>query len=214
MKEKKCKTCGDYKTLDNFNKRSSSKDKLEYSCKICMCVVGKTYYNKYKKKVLKRTAEYYKNHKKEKAISGKIYEFKNKDKRAKQRRKRERDRRINDPLWRLVKIIRNLTYNSLIRKGYSKNTKTFEIIGLLKEDLLIYLNNNKYGFKFEDGLYDLDHIIATATAKTEQELLRLCHYKNLQLLPSEYNRRVKSDSDWNQTHFENWLLKNPQNSAL
>ena len=211
---KKCTVCKDYKNKSLFGKDRTRGDGLNCKCKECQSAVGKTHYKKYKEKILKRTREYGEKHKERRAITSKAYELRNKERRLKQRRIRDKKRKLNDPLYRLMKRLRNLTYNSLKRKGYSKKTRTYEIIGLSKEDLLIYLNNNKYGFRFEDGIYDLDHIIAVMTAESEEEIIKLCHYTNLQLLPSEYNRNIKSDNPWNQTHFENWLLKNPQNSAL
>ena len=33
----------------------------------------------------------------------------------------------------------------------------------------------------------IDHIVPLATATTENEVLKLCHYKNLQLLTAEDN---------------------------
>ena len=40
---------------------------------------------------------------------------------------------------------------------------------------------------------------------TEEELMELFRYENLQLLPSEYNQFVKRDNEWDQEDFEKWL---------
>jgi len=42
--------------------------------------------------------------------------------------------------------------------------------------------------------WDIDHIIPSSTAKTEDELIRLNHYTNLQPLCSYFNRVVKRDN--------------------
>jgi hypothetical protein len=40
--------------------------------------------------------------------------------------------------------------------------------------------------------WDIDHIIPLSTAKTEEEILKLNHYTNLQPLCSYTNRYIKS----------------------
>ena len=42
--------------------------------------------------------------------------------------------------------------------------------------------------------WDIDHIIPLSTAKTEEEVLKLNHYSNLQPLCSYYNRFIKKDN--------------------
>lgn len=47
---------------------------------------------------------------------------------------------------------------------------------------------NRYGREFQNGeAVHIDHIVPLATATTENDVLRLCHYKNLQLLTAEDN---------------------------
>jgi len=110
-------------------------------------------------------------------------------------------------------------YGSHLRRTYykidvKKKNRREEIRGCSDKYFLDYINNNPYGLIYGDEGIDLDHIIASSSAKTEEDVKRLHHYTNFQLLPSVYNRDIKSDNPWNQTHFEEWLLKNPQNSAL
>jgi hypothetical protein len=112
----------------------------------------------------------------------------------------------NDELFRLRHNIRTLIRQSIKNGGYSKNSKTIDIIGCSFEQLSEHLNNNPYGFKYEDKLYDVDHIIPISNASTEEEILKLNHYTNLQLLPSEYNRNIKKSSEWNPLDFEYYLI--------
>ncbi len=42
-------------------------------------------------------------------------------------------------------------------------------------------------------------------AKSENELLELNNYKNLQLLPLEYNRNIKKSNEWDPFDFELYL---------
>ena len=108
-----------------------------------------------------------------------------------------------DPLFKLTCSIRGAIRQSFKRSSYTKNSKTYQILGCSFEEVKQYLEN-----KFEDwmswdnrGLYngtpnygwDIDHIIPLASATTEDELIKLNHYSNLQPLCSYINRDIKKD---------------------
>ena len=91
--------------------------------------------------------------------------------------------------------------NSLRFNGYVKNSKTEDILGCAFEDFKLYLENkfepwmtwDNYG-KFNSELnygWDIDHIIPLDTAETEDDIIRLNHYTNLQPLCSYTNRHIK-----------------------
>ena len=71
------------------------------------------------------------------------------------------------------------------------NNKTFEIVGCTPQELKDHLEKHfKEGMTWENyGLYGwhIDHIIPLASAETEEELLKLFHYTNLQPLWAEEN---------------------------
>jgi hypothetical protein len=128
---------------------------------------------------------------------------KNKENILEKRRKVHSLRMKNDVLYRLSKNIRTSIRESLRIDGRKKSKRTEEILGCNIEDFKIYLES-----KFEDwmtwgnrGLYngeldygwDIDHITPLASAETEEELLRLNHYTNLQPLCSKVNRDIKRD---------------------
>jgi len=95
---------------------------------------------------------------------------------------------------------------SFKRKGYSKKTKTYDILGLTYEEFKLYLeskfeswmNWGNYGNP-KDGIlelsktWDIDHIIPLSSAKTENDIIKLNHYTNLQPLCSHINRNIKRD---------------------
>jgi hypothetical protein len=91
---------------------------------------------------------------------------------------------------------------STIRKSLKKNgKKTHDILGCSYNDFKIYLeskfehwmnweNRGLYNGDFDYG-WDIDHIIPISSAKTEEELIKLNHYTNLQPLCSKLNRDIK-----------------------
>jgi hypothetical protein len=76
-------------------------------------------------------------------------------------------------------------------KNYSEKKKkhTMEYVGcdihVLREHLQKQFND---GMTWENqGEWHIDHIIPLSSVKTEDELYKLCHYKNLQPLWAEDN---------------------------
>jgi hypothetical protein len=106
--------------------------------------------------------------------------------------------------YRLCKFkmgVRNLINSSLKRKGYTKKSRTQEILGCSFEEFKIHLeskfepwmnweNRGKIGNELNIG-WDLDHIIPLSSVKTEEEILKLNNYTNFQPLCSYTNRYIK-----------------------
>ena len=64
------------------------------------------------------------------------------------------------------------------------------------EEFKIYLENkftDKMCWENYGVVWDIDHIVPLSTAITEEDVLRLNHYTNLQPLDSYINRNVKKD---------------------
>jgi hypothetical protein len=119
------------------------------------------------------------------------------------RREYENYKRKTDPLYKLSTNIRSSIKIHLNKAGYLKESKTELILGCNFDELKNYLES-----KFEDwmtwtnhGLYDgtfnhgwdIDHIIPISSAKTEDDIIILNHYSNLQPLCSKINRDIKRD---------------------
>ena len=58
------------------------------------------------------------------------------------------------------------------------------------ENWMSWNNRGLYNGELMHG-WDIDHVIPISLAKTEEELLKLNHYSNLQPLCSKINRDVK-----------------------
>ena len=107
-------------------------------------------------------------------------------------------------MFRLITNVRNLIYNSFYYNGYSKNSKTEELLGCSFEELKDYLeskfepwmnwdNRGLYSGEFNYG-WDIDHVIPLSSVNKEDEIIKLNHYTNLQPLCSKINRDIKKDN--------------------
>lgn len=114
-------------------------------------------------------------------------------------------KKIQDsPLHKLRSYINGGIRQSLKRGGYTKKSKTHEILGCSFEVFKLHLENhfepwmnwdnygNKNGIsKNINTSWDIDHITPLSSAKTEEDILKLNHYTNLKPLCSYINRWVK-----------------------
>jgi hypothetical protein len=173
-----------------MKKRYYEENKEEISIK------SKEYYEENREQL----SEYYKKYREENKIKSKEYREKNKEKLY----ENFKNRLKSDIIFKISFISRNMIGRSFRRAGYSKKSKTQDIIGCSFEEFKLHLES-----KFEDwmnwenrGLYngelnygwDVDHIIPLSSAKTEEDLIKLNHYTNLQPLCSKINRDIKRDS--------------------
>ena len=81
-----------------------------------------------------------------------------------------------------------------------KNCKVAKILGLSGKEFYKYLLktfSDRYGREW-DGVekVHIDHIIPLVTAKTEEDIIKLNHYTNLQLLTPEDNMAKGEQIDW------------------
>ena len=101
------------------------------------------------------------------------------------------ERKQNDPVYKLKCQARKTIYMSFARTGNIKQEKCENLTGLpldaFVEHLLSTYQKN-YGIPWDGKeAVHVDHIIPLATANTEEDVIRLCHYTNLQLLTASDN---------------------------
>lgn len=100
-------------------------------------------------------------------------------------------RRWNEDEMFAMKVrLRNLIRNSFRRQGYKKfATSTEEIVGMNYVDFKEHMESRFVdGMSWENrGDWHIDHIIPLSSATSEEELIGLCHYTNLQPLWGEDN---------------------------
>jgi hypothetical protein len=96
--------------------------------------------------------------------------------------------------------LRSLINKSIKRQGFSKDSKTFQLLGCTLEEAQNHLIDTaieRYSSYDPNFKYHIDHIVPCSSAKTKEELIKLQYYTNLQYLTPEDNMR-KSDS-WDGT---------------
>ena len=175
----------------------------------------KNYSNNNKEIIKERKKEYYylnkdniKNNnstnKEIKKINRIKYTKANRDKINEYQRNYFKIRRENDPLFKLSCNVRSLIRQLLANNGYKKCSKSVIILGCSFDDFKKYLesqfeswmsweNYGKYNGELNYG-WDIDHIIPVSTGITEQEILKLNYYTNLQPLCSKTNRDIKRNT--------------------
>lgn len=107
-----------------------------------------------------------------------------------------------DPVYNIKCLMRSYISSVLKNKGYKKSLKTIDILGISFEEFKIYLeskfepwmNWNNRGLYNGNFNYGWDIIIPLSSAKTEEDLIKLNHFTNLQPLCSKINRDIKKDN--------------------
>lgn len=202
---KKCTSCNSIKSITEFHKYKRSSDGFRSKCKSCRKAEYELNSEHYKQKAVEN---YIKNSDKIKKYQ-KEYKKNHRALINKREREYKKNKRATDEVFLIKENISCLIRNSLNLYNHKKESKTKDILGIDANKFKDYLNNNPYGFRYNDKEIDLDHIIPISKAKSKEDAVSLNHYTNFQLLPKEYNRNIKKDNEFNREHFEDWLTKNP-----
>lgn len=196
MNTKFCNKCKTEKDVKDFYKRG----KYYCShCKECMNKNNKEWYNKHSEQVKIRNKKYREEHHELIIKLSKKWKENNKEHiKDYKREKYHVDR--NDNFYKLKIQTRHLIFKAFERKKYKKDSKTEEILGCDYETFIKHLletYKNNYGVEWnKKEQVHIDHIIPLSTAKSEEEVIKLNHYANLQLLKAEDNLHKSNKLDW------------------
>jgi hypothetical protein len=140
--------------------------------------------------------------KKKQSIRRKEYYLRNieseREKRKEYYHNNKKNERIKNNEWKKNKLnedsLERMKKNLRVRirkflNGDNKSKRTFDIIGLDKENFKLYIESKfKEGMSWENyGEWHLDHIKPLCLAENEEDVLLLNHYTNLQPLWGEDN---------------------------
>lgn len=205
MDFKICVFCKCQKLIIDFYKDKSSKDGYQSGCKNCKMEYQKQYYKDDVKKEKMRSwhINYYNENKdrlKECHLkwisenrckinaSSNLYYSKNSKRISKISGIRIKKRKAIDPVFKLKISVVSRMGSIFKAHGYKKNSKSEKIIGVPFEIAKSYIERqftngmcwDNYGKG--DDKWHIDHKIPLASANTKEELIKLCHYTNLQPL--------------------------------
>lgn len=193
----KCKECIN---LYNKNNRQDYYKKYRLDNKEKRNEYNKKYYKENKEIIKEKYKEYYINWRKNNKEHSKQYRKDNLEKIKQQQNIRQKEKIKKDKIYKLKHNLRVNVNKLLKNKNIIKKQKTEQIIGCdieIATNYLLETFKKNYGYKW-DGIepVHIDHIIPLATAKTEEEVIKLFNYKNLQLLKAQDNLRKGAKLDW------------------
>jgi hypothetical protein len=196
--KKICSKCGNEKPVEEFYKKKDSKDGYRSDCIVCVKEQKKKYNGRYGD----RKRKWYDENKELTIQRSKEWRESNIEKNRKLNResdkrrrplisKYRRERYQLDNLFRLRDGISSLIGNSFRKKGYSKKSKTNQILGVDYKGFMKHIESQfMEGMTWDNrGLWELDHKIPVSLGKTEEEIIKLNHYSNFQPLWREENRK-------------------------
>jgi len=167
-------------SVASYEYRKENKEKIKG--------IHKEYYKNNKDKLKDRSRTYYNGNKEKVLEYQKQYGKNNRDTINTWTRKYKKSRKITDPLYKLKFNIGTNIRTALTKKGYTKKTKTFNILKCDYNFFMDWLNGIAgNGYTYGIGNLHLDHVIPISLAETEDEAYLLSHYSNYQLLSADEN---------------------------
>jgi hypothetical protein len=190
METKLCSKCKVEKDICEFSRKKSTNPTLRSECKECNKIISKKYREENKEKETNRVKKYREDNRDYFENYNKTYYKNNLNKIIEYKVEYNKKKRHSNTTYNFICNIRGRVSHYLKLKNITKENKTFDIIGCSPIFLKEYIEK-----KFTDGMsWDLvckhihiDHIIPLSSAKTKEEIYKLCHYTNLQPLWAKDN---------------------------
>tara|TARA_R100001086_G_scaffold249160_1_gene188066 strand:- start:26 stop:610 length:585 start_codon:yes stop_codon:yes gene_type:complete len=183
MQNKTCTKCKVSKSTTEFSPKDRGKYGVAAYCKKCARDIVRDRRKKSGDKINARRRELYKS---------------NNHKILNRNAKYHAERYKNDSVFKLRRDISKQIRQALTGyRPYREGSKVYSITGLTGKELQHYLHST---FELNYGMprewidlkqVEIDHIIPISTAKSEQDIKRLNHYTNLQLLFREDNLKKR-----------------------
>ena len=217
--EKQCNKCGELKPLSKFSKDKSKKGGIRTTCKDCDAIVGRAYRQNNKEHLREKNRRW---RKENPEASNAIYaryratekrrkvarewasndRKENPEKSREYQRKYQSEQRASNIQYVLAKRLRERLRVKV--KGLTKSGSAVGDLGCTLEELKVYL-----GAMFRPGMtwgkvmsqeIHIDHIVPLSSfdLTDREQLIKACHYTNLQPLWAEENLRKhnKTQGEW------------------
>jgi len=185
-KNKVCKRCNDSKPWFLFYSHKRTNDGLSSYCKECFSKYRKQYHLDNREAELLYRREYVSNNREKAKIAQRNSYYKHYDKYLVTRRNYARRKRKTDVYWKLAHSLRS-RLKTAIRHNY-KSGSAIQDLGCSINEFKTHLEK-----QFKEGMswdnhgthgWHIDHIIPLSSfdLTNREELLKACHYTNLQHL--------------------------------
>ena len=167
----------------------------------------KAYREANKEKIAAKRKVYYEANKERSAAKSKAYQEANKEKIAANFIAYRNNRFKNDPVYKFKHKLRHNVLNSFKRRGFTKNSSTFDIVGCDWDTFINHITSQfTEGMTLENhGQWHLDHQVPLALAQTEEESAELCYYTNYQPLWAKDNLQKKDKLRFDNISYSNKL---------
>jgi hypothetical protein len=193
---KVCTKCKVEKPFGDFHRDNSKKTGRRNRCKECV----KKYQQENTDKIRGYDKKYYQENANRIKERRKQYRQENADKVRETKKQYQNERRNSDPLYKMIHNLRRRVYSYCRAIKVNKSTRTKQMIGV---DLTIFKSYMES--KFQEGMtwenygqWHIDHIKPLSLATTEQEVVELNHYTNLQPLWAVDN--IKKSNKYEKSH--------------
>ena len=209
MELRVCYICKEEKDLELFSLRNSNSQVRMSRCKVCSNLrrretrkhkmLHDEEFRKQRLEVRKQQGERFR---KSKPKETKVISQEEIERRKKLRKEKRKERLQTDSMYKLKIRLRKSIRESFRRRGKRKDGHRTHSI-LVAEINVVYEHFESLfvdGMSWENmGKWHIDHIIPLSTAITEEDVIRLCHYTNLQPLWAEDNLKKSNKLDWSPT---------------
>lgn len=185
---KPCKECCLARPLTEFRKKGEHS--YDACCKECRRAIARKHYAANKDAYAASGKQYRNRH--SEVIRAKKAEYVSKNRQATTKRQAAwaMERRQRDEVFALKCRIRSMLGDCFRNGGYTKNARAAEILGCDWVFLMAHIER-----QFDKGMawakmgseIHIDHIVPLATAKTEEDVIRLNHFTNLRPMWAEDN---------------------------
>lgn len=165
---KECSICKEWKSFSEYDKCTSSTGGIFSQCKACRVEKSKQHYEANKEQIIVKNNKYYKN---------------NRETVLKKQTKYNNHRAKTDSIFLLKKRCRARIWDALRKKGWTKKRKFAEYLGCSEQEFKDHIESlfteGMTWEKLHAGEIHIDHHFPLSLAETEEDVYRLCHYKNL-----------------------------------
>lgn len=165
---KRCPKCNQTKEYSDFHKNRSKNDGLASTCKSCKKIIDRKYLEE------------------------------NREKRTKYKREYQRMKMNTDIRWKLKHNLRRRNTKAFELAGFNYTYSNEYLLGADIDTVIKHIESQfRGGMSWENyPEWHIDHIIPFSVAKNEEDIIRLCHYSNIQPLWAEENQHKYNKLDW------------------